>query len=71
MELMQSLVQSKYKKPLMGMEQRFAENAIEAQVIRGQANELYEQLLKVLTVIIKTTGVFLPTFDRALFSDAA
>ncbi len=52
------------------MQWRFAENAIEAQAIRGQANELYEQLLKASTVIIEMTGMLLPMFDRALFSDA-
>ncbi len=71
MELMQPLVRSKYKKPLMGMQRHFVENAVESKVIRGQANELYEQLLKVSTVIIEMTGVLLLMFDRALFSDAA
>ncbi len=40
-------------------------------MIRGQANELYEQLLKVSTIIIETTRVLLPMYDKALFSDAA
>ncbi len=55
----------------MGMECCFAENDIETQVIRGQANELYEQLLRASTIIIKTTEVLLPMYDRALFGDAA
>ncbi len=71
MEMMQPLVRSKYRKPLIGMECCFAENAIDAQVIRGQANELYKQLLRVSTIIIKTTGVLLPMYDKALFSDVA
>ncbi len=71
MEMMQPLVRSKYRKPLMGMECHFAENVLEAQVIRGQASELYEQLLKASTIIIETTRVLLPMYDKALFSDAA
>ncbi len=39
-------------------------------MIRGQANELYEQLLKASTIIIEMTGVLLPMYDKALFSDA-
>ncbi len=62
MEMMQPLV--------MGMECRFAENVIEAQVTRGQASELYEQLLKASTIIIEMTGMLLPMYDKALFSDA-
>ncbi len=60
----------KYKKLLMGMERCFVENRVESQVIGGQANELYEQVLKALTIIIEMTGVLLPMYDRALFSDA-
>ncbi len=55
----------------MGMECCFAENAIEAQLIQGQENELYEQLLRASTIIIEMTGVLLPMYDKALFSDAA
>ncbi len=68
---MQRLVHSKYLKPLMGMECCYAENAIEAQVIRGQAVELYEQLIRAATLIMEETGVLLPMYDKALFSDAA
>ncbi len=71
MEMMQPLVRSKYRKPLMGMECHYADNAIKAQVIRAHANELYEQLLRASTIIIETTGVLLPMYDKALFSDAA
>ncbi len=54
----------------MGMACHYAENAIETQVIRAQSNELYEQLLRALTIIIEMTGVLLPMYDKALFSDA-
>ncbi len=67
---MQHLVHSKYLKLLMGMECRYAENEIEAQVVRGQAAELYEQLIRAVTVILEETGVLLPMYDKALFSDA-
>ncbi len=57
MEVMQCLVHSKYRKLLMGMACRYTENAIEAQVTRAQANELYEQLLRASTIIIEMTVV--------------
>ncbi len=63
---MQRLVHSKYLKPLMGMPCIHAQNATEAQAIRRQSVELYEQL-----IIMEGTGVLLPMYDKALFSDAA
>ncbi len=68
---MQRLVHSKYLKLLMGMRCRYAENEIEAQAIRGQAAKLYEELIRAVTAILEETGVLLPMYDKALFSDAA
>ncbi len=68
---MQRLVHLKYLKLLMGTKCYYMENAAETQVIRGQSSELYEQLLKVSTIILEETGVLLPMYDKALFSDAA
>ncbi len=68
---MQHLICSKYLKLLMGMPSIYAENAIEAQAIRGQSVELYEQLIRAVTLITEETGVLLPMYDKALFSDAA
>ncbi len=38
---------------------------------QGQSCELYEQLIRAATVMLKDTGVLLPMYDKALFSDAA
>ncbi len=54
----------------MGMPCLYAENAIEAQAIRGQSVELYKQLIRAATLIMEGTGVLLPMYDKALFSDA-
>ncbi len=32
---------------------------------------MYEQLIRAATVILEETGVLLPMYDKALFSDAA
>ncbi len=68
---MQRLVCSKCLKPLMGMRCCYAENEIKAQAIRGQAAELYEQLIRAATVILEEMGVLVPMYDKALFSNAA
>ncbi len=68
---MQRLVCLKYPKPLMGMPCHYTDNVIEAQAIRGQSVELYEQLIRAATLIMEETGVLLPMYDKALFSDAA
>ncbi len=39
-------------------------------MIRAQSNELYEQLLRASTIIIETTRVLLPMYNKAFFSDA-
>ncbi len=68
---MQHLAHSKYMKPLTGMWCHYMENAVEAQVIRGQSSELYEQLIRASTIILEETGMLLLMYDKALFSDAA
>ncbi len=68
---MQCLVHSKYQRPLMGMPCIYAENAMEAQMVRGQSIELHDQLVKASTLILEETGVLLPMYHKALFSDSA
>ncbi len=68
---MQCLVHYKYRKPLMGMPCIYAENATEAAAVRGQSIELYDQLVRASTLILEETGVMLPMYHKALFSDSA
>ncbi len=55
----------------MGQPAHYAENVTEAAVISGDAIELFDQLLNAATLILEETGVLLPMYHRALFSDSA
>ncbi len=71
MQKLQRLLHSKYRKPLMGQPAIYAENAMEATAVRADSIELYDQLLNAATLILEETGVMLPMYHRALFSDSA
>ncbi len=71
MSYLQHLIRSKYERPLMGMPAIYAENTVEVAAIRGDAIELYDQLINAVTLILEETGVLLPMYHRALFSDSA
>ncbi len=55
----------------MGQPAIYAENATEAAAVRVDSIELYDQLTNAATLIIEETGLLLPMYHKALFSDLA
>ncbi len=67
---MQALDQDGYKSPLLGNAQHYAEGHPYSALVHHDADELYFQLLCMHALIIRQTGMLLPMYAKAAFSDA-